>query len=367
MFGITLFVLLEASKKPKQRQVIYFFGLLLLLLVHLAGELYIYSGAYQYAPALAGLQFPVRVLLGPALYFYACAAMSPEAKINQRALTIALLGPFLVLLAMLPFVFGITPEQKLALANPATRDPQLWQIALFTCLFATLIFILFTGGFLAASLRLHSTHRQQLMERFSTIEQRSLDWFRPILLLWGSAWLIYAIEFSLGFFGWHWFGSGTVLPALEAMILMVFLHKALNQPALNDADKGRPHSSKSRAVTLSTDKMQSIATKLQQVMTNEHLFMQDDLSLNRLSLSIEISENHISETLSQYLQSNFFHFVNGFRIEEAKKRLHDPNKLVTSIAFEVGFNSKSTFNTAFKKVVGTTPSAYRNQIQLNNN
>lgn len=90
--------------------------------------------------------------------------------------------------------------------------------------------------------------------------------------------------------------------------------------------------------------------------------MQDDLSLNRLSESIAVSDNHISETLSQYLSTNFFHFVNGFRIEEAKKRLHDKEKQVSTIAYEVGFNSKSTFNTAFKKFVGTTPSAYRNQI-----
>jgi AraC-like DNA-binding protein len=360
MLGVTVFALLEVSKKSGQRQTTFLLGLLVLLLIHIAGELYIYSGAYQFAPAIAGATFPIRVLLGPALYFYACSTMSPE-KISKRAYTIALVGPLIVVLAMLPFVFGITPEEKLALADPATRDPELWRIALFTCLFATFVFILFTGGFLAASLRVHIRHRQQLMERFSVIDKRSFDWLRTALMLWGAAWFLYAIEFALGAVGLYWFGSGVVLPLLEAFVLMVFIQRALNQPTLEDSDKGLPFSSHVRAATLSSEKMALIAKQFEFAMNKKQLFLQDNLSLKRLAESIEVSENNISETLSQHLNTNFFHFINGFRIEEAKKRLRDKDKLVSTIAFEVGFNSKSTFNTAFKKLVGTTPSAYRNK------
>ena len=71
------------------------------------------------------------------------------------------------------------------------------------------------------------------------------------------------------------------------------------------------------------------------------------------------------QTLSQFLHTKFFQFVNGFRVEEAKKALKDSDKLVISIAFDVGFNSKSTLNTAFKKIVGYSPSAYRNLLLEN--
>ncbi|WP_232771487.1 helix-turn-helix domain-containing protein [Colwellia sp. 12G3] len=103
----------------------------------------------------------------------------------------------------------------------------------------------------------------------------------------------------------------------------------------------------SRAALLSAEKMQLIASKLEGAMNEDKLFLQDNLSLNKLSESISESENHISETLSQFLHTKFFQFVNNFRVEEAKKALQDSDKLVTSIAFDVGFNSKSTFNTAF--------------------
>ena len=365
MMGMTISALLEVFKRSTQRQNVFLKGLLLLLLMHLAGELFIYSGAYIYAPALAGAQLPFRVLLGPALFFYAMATMSPEKNINKRLYVLALSGPIIVLLSMLPFIFMISPVEKLALANPATRDPELWQIAVFTCLFTTFIFIAFTAIFLVMTLKLHSAHRQQLMERFSDIEQRSLDWFRTVLIMWGITWLMYAAEFSLGALGWFWFGSGKVLPVIEAIVLAVFIQKALRQKVLNESEKGLPQTSQARAALLSDEKMQLIASKLECVMKEDKLFLQDNLSLNKLSESISESENHISETLSQFLNTKFFQFVNGFRVEEAKKALQETDKLITSIAFDVGFNSKSTFNTAFKKVVGDSPSAYRNSLEEN--
>lgn len=370
MMGMVISALLDVFKRPAARQNVFLKGLLLLLLMHIAGELFIYSGAYVYAPVLAGAQLPFRVLLGPALFFYAMATMSPDKSISKRLVLLALSGPLIVILSMLPFIFMITPAEKLALANPATRDPELWKIAVFTCLFATFVFIAFTALFLMMTLKLHNAHREQLMERYSDIEQRSLDWFRTVLIMWSVAWLMYAAEFSLGALGWFWFGSGKVLPVIEAIVLAVFIQRALSQKVLKDSEKGLPQTSQSqttqpRTALLSDEKMQLIASKLEHAMNEDKLFLQDNLSLNKLSESIAESENHISETLSQYLHTKFFQFVNGFRIEEAKKALEETDKLITSIAFDVGFNSKSTFNTAFKKIVGDSPSAYRNSLVSN--
>lgn len=360
MIGMTALALLEVFGRGSERQNVCLKALLLLLLVHLAGELFIYAGAYVYAPGLAGAHLPFRVLLGPALFFYAHASMSPNNAIDKKIVTATILGPIIVLLAMLPFIFMISPAEKLALATPVTRDPELWKIALFTCFFTTIVFVAYTILFLVPAFKLHHSHRQQLMERFSEIEQRSLDWFRPILFIWGAVWLMYAVEFFLGAIGWRWFGSGVVLPILEVIALAIFIQKALSQKVLEESDKGQPNTSAPKAALLSTEKMQLIAAKLERAMTQDELFLLDNLSLNKLSESVSESENHISETLSQFLHTNFFQFVNGYRVEAAKMALKESDKLVTSIAYDVGFNSKSTFNTAFKKIVGHSPTAYRN-------
>ena len=370
IMGITIFALLEVFKRPNDKQNLCLKGLLLLLLINSVGELFLYSGAFVYAPNLVGVHGPFRVLLGPVLYFYAYASMSPDKGTNKRMAVLALSGPIIVLLGMLPFIFMISPAEKIALALPSTRDPELWEIAVFTCFFTTFIFIFYTLLYLVAALKLHDKHHQQLMERFSEIEQRSLDWFRPVLFIWGAVWLMYAVEFSIGALGWRWFGTGILLPILEVIALAIFIQKALSQKVLVESDKGLPRASqpnqgKTRVALLSAEKMQLIASKLEHAMKEDKLFLQDNLSLNKLSESISESENHISETLSQFLQTKFFQFVNGFRIEEAKQALHDSDKLITNIAFDVGFNSKSTFNTAFKNIVGYSPSAYRN-LQLEN-
>jgi transcriptional regulator GlxA family with amidase domain len=175
---------------------------------------------------------------------------------------------------------------------------------------------------------------------------------------------MYALEYITVFMNWRWFGSGVVLPTLEASVLMAFAYLALNQTVLAESDKGSLLASNTRVAALTVEKMGLIADKLNKVMAENRLFLEENLSLNRLSLAISVSENHISETLSQYLNTNFFHFVNGFRIEEAKNLLQGTDNSVTNITFEVGFNSKSTFNAAFKKSIGTTPSSFRKQFQL---
>lgn len=77
-----------------------------------------------------------------------------------------------------------------------------------------------------------------------------------------------------------------------------------------------------------------------------------------------IAAKDLSMIINRHFNLNFYEFVNGYRIEEAKKRLLDPankSKTITDIYLEVGFNSKSVFNTFFKKLVGKTPSEYRQQ------
>lgn len=360
MMGMTLFALFDVMNRPRQRPNLFLSGLLLLLLTHILGELFIYSGAYVLAPGLAGLQFPLRVLLGPALFFYAFSVMSPDKQLPKKAYFIALLGPVIVLSAMLPFL-SISPEDKLAMANPATRDPELFKVALFICTFAMFTFVVFTASYFLLTFKLQKQHRQQLMQRYSSIEKRSMDWFRFVLILWGCVWLLFTMEYSLGFLGIKWFGSGIVIPTLEALVLLTFSHYALKQPILEESEKTPVTTKQARTYTLELEQMKQVADKLKLAMTGEQLFLEEDLSLKRLSEVTSVTENHISETLSQHLNTNFFQFVNGYRVEQAKSLLVSTENNVSTIAYEVGFNSKSTFNAAFKKSTGTTPTAYRHQ------
>ena len=102
-------------------------------------------------------------------------------------------------------------------------------------------------------------------------------------------------------------------------------------------------------------------TKL--IATNK-LYLKSNISLSNISRNIGHNTQKTSSVINQYAQQNFNDFINHYRIEEAKRMLvADENKnfTISSIAFDVGFSSLSTFNAAFKKFEGITPSVYRKQ------
>jgi AraC-like DNA-binding protein len=98
-------------------------------------------------------------------------------------------------------------------------------------------------------------------------------------------------------------------------------------------------------------------------------FADSDLSLQKLAKKLAIPSHHLSQIINERLQKNFFEFVNSYRVAEAKKLLADPAKKhlnIAEIGFNVGFNSLSTFNAAFKNLTQMTPSLFRKQASITN-
>lgn len=94
-------------------------------------------------------------------------------------------------------------------------------------------------------------------------------------------------------------------------------------------------------------------------------FLNPDLTLAALADQMAMTPREVSELLNQSLGLHFFDFINGHRIDYARELLlTEPSQSILDILLASGFNSKSSFNTAFKKQVGMTPSAFRNQEKL---
>lgn len=113
---------------------------------------------------------------------------------------------------------------------------------------------------------------------------------------------------------------------------------------------------------LTPEKAEEYLQKLRHVVAREKPFLKSEITLPELAKHLAISPHHLSQIINEQLRQNFFEFVNSHRIEEAKKLIIDPenkNVNIAEIAFEVGFNSLSVFNTAFKKHTGMTPSQFR--------
>jgi AraC-like DNA-binding protein len=106
----------------------------------------------------------------------------------------------------------------------------------------------------------------------------------------------------------------------------------------------------------------SIVTTLEEAMNNQKLYLNPNLSFERLAEKMQVPSKDLSNVINRHFNVNFYEYINGYRIEEAKQQLEDPlnnSKNITDIFYDAGFNSKSVYNTLFKKNYHMTPSQYR--------
>lgn len=106
----------------------------------------------------------------------------------------------------------------------------------------------------------------------------------------------------------------------------------------------------------------ALFVQITKIMVEKKIYLEPDVSLAGLSKLVEKSAQKTSEAINQYAKQNFNDFINYYRIQDAKRMLldgHAEKYTISAIAFDSGFSSLSSFNTAFKKFEGTTPSAYR--------
>nr|WP_319269852.1 helix-turn-helix domain-containing protein [uncultured Draconibacterium sp.] len=168
-----------------------------------------------------------------------------------------------------------------------------------------------------------------------------------------------------------------VMNPINILFLLWVIYKAMSQPYLfNGVDTNekllkdlledsviRKRKEKESHLSEETSEENNLLkTKLDNYMQNTEVFLNPSLTIFDLAKSLEISVRDLSSFINNELDKHFFDFVNEYRIEKAKRILSDSEKkdfTILEILYEVGFNSKSSFNTAFKKHTGTTPTEYR--------
>jgi len=119
---------------------------------------------------------------------------------------------------------------------------------------------------------------------------------------------------------------------------------------------------------LKKDVSEELYQKLTQLMQKKKPYIKNDLLINDLATEFDVHPNYLSQVINEKEGRNFYEFVNHYRLEEFKRLITIPkNRQLTllSLAFECGFNSKSSFNRYFKKSTGQTPSQYFSLITSN--
>ncbi|WP_163409931.1 helix-turn-helix domain-containing protein [Flavobacterium ajazii] len=309
-------------------------------------------------PFLLGFEIPMPLVQGPFLYLYTSALTNQNQ--NKKYSLLHFIPFIIAILLLIPF-FGLSSDEKIDIyKNEGKGYEQLLLIVYITVIISGILYALL-------SLQKLSKHRKNITEQFSFTEKINLRWLSYLILGSGVIWVVvifcddpYIFStvvlylFFIGYFGIKQVGIFTNKPASENNETVVSALE--NIPTEPQAEKIKYEKS-----GLDSTELLAIHKNLTNLMENEKLYKNAELTLAELSQKLKVHPNILSQVINSVEQRNFYDYINYQRVEEFKKIITLPENqkfTLLSLAFECGFNSKTAFNRNFKKVTGLSPSEY---------
>lgn len=379
---LAILLLGKKNKNPADRILnVWLFAMafhLLLFYLFISGKVYDY-------PGLLGIHVPYPLIHGPFLFLYT-AELTRQQSRSRLLQLIHFLPAIILYLFMIPF-FGLPDSEKINVyRSKGAGYETLMQVSLYAIILSGILYV-------AASLFLLRRYRKSIKEEFSNIEKINLAWLRYIIYGIGVIWIgvivgndpivfgtVVLFVFFLGYFGIRQVGIFTttspqnnILPTSSIKIIPKESVTLVNQEGL--MDEGLDQTGviniapkvKYEKSGLDVERADKIYNQLVGCMTNEKLFCDSELTLAALAKNLDVHPNHLSQVINSYEGKNFYDYINYQRVEEFKKLAALPrnrNATVLSLAYECGFNSKTSFNRNFKKVTGVSPTGYLQQLNI---
>ena len=333
---------------------------MLILAVNLLGVSLAVSGFFRSHPNLFGYDTTLVFLHGPMLYLYVITSISEKPKLKWNHLLHLL--PYLLFTGYLIYLLKIENRD----ADYSEIRTLLYEPNLILLILEVGIHALFIIYIVASSIAL-KRFQARLPASYSFTEGIDFKWLQMVMyaLLFISAIILVSIllsdvlgVFSLEFKGLIFYGSLALLP------FYLFFH-AIHRKVIYPSEE-HIATPKYKNSTLSENDVRKIQDQLERVMKTEKPFLDGHLSISKLAGMLDIHQKELSQVINERYQTNFFHFINGYRVAEVQDKIENPaykNFSLLGIAFDSGFNTKSAFSKAFKRVNGITPSAYKKQNQ----
>ncbi|HEY2582067.1 MAG TPA: AraC family transcriptional regulator [Mucilaginibacter sp.] len=321
------------------------------------------NGVYFSHPNLAGFGSCLPLLFGPLLYFY-----TQSVVYKSFSLTIKSLKHFLVFLIFFSGTELYYLFQPVEAKESILKSLLEHRFPISISFVSVLIFIQFLF-YAISSLRLVSAYKNVANQLFSDSRRTNVSWLYStiiffILIMFTTT--VNGLLTQTAFSKYYLFAFNLIILAVFIFVIRV-LTKALRRPDFfsfgESADSRNTFfAAKANLSEGEKNEREKIAQMVVLYMQNNKPYLDPELTLDQLALALSIRPRILSQAINEILQQNFFDFINRFRIEEAKRLLTNPadEKItILEILYEVGFNSKSSFNTLFKKYTGQTPTEFR--------
>jgi AraC-like DNA-binding protein len=312
---------------------------------------------------LAAVSLPGISIAGVLIYFYALSITGLLEKFRLRQLI-----HFIIYFASLIFFIIIVDN----IDGVPHKSPSFHK-ALFTMISIGLINSI---SYIVYTMIVLQKYNKKIANYYSDLERMSLSWLMKITSLSFIALTLWCVTFWFSHLGLIPKSPAGIAMNLIFLIVIIFItaYHLINQPEIFRKNIEMEHAVDKTGDSAVNAKYarQSIDEKMQEeyfdilnsFMAEKKPYLDENITIKDLAEEIKIPPHHLSIVINNLLNKNFYTFINEYRIKEAVSILDDPENSdasIIAIAFRSGFNSKSTFNSVFKKITGQTPSEYRNR------
>ena len=355
-----------------------------------------YLGNYQVTILLYHLFVPAVLALCPIFYFYVKSLTYQNFSFDSRQL-IHFLPSLIIFLINTPIFAMLSPQQSKWFIIYGFTNIGSGQLLEFT----TYIYYFWNFGIFAIQIVFYGylirkeilCHKREIKEIFSNLQKKKLNWLIWCIALFFALLIINNILLQTD-------AVDDIIIRIGYNIAMIVITAFLGLAGLRqidiykeiiDADANHVEESKSKqknqshneipkqvsliikkcsnnkyvSSQLSEIEKKKIIDILEYTMQTKKLYLNPDIKMTDVAREISIPRKQISQAINENLDDNFYNYISRYRIEESK-RLFENGKYnrfsIEGIAHQSGFNSRSSFYTAFKQVTGITPNQYRGKL-----
>ncbi len=328
-------------------------------------------------PTSSGKALWLGFFMATSLFVSPCLWLLARELTEQKALSIktipALHKAFILVGLLLLIPLLQTAHWGTGYADPeyvASADQSLFIHS--TMLACIAIFLMQVPYYLTQCIRILLKHSTQQNVLFVKKLTPSMNTLRMLILVVCTNWFVGLLRTLHCVFLGQDTGLGVVFVVLEVAFTLLALALLLKQTtvftiegglvanALGNIPKGDDAGASYSKSSLNTTIRNRVANKINEALTKQKVFRDNRLGLRELCQLINENPHYVSQVINQDLNTNFYDLINSHRIEYAKSVLEkSPSQSIIDIALDAGYNSKSTFNAAFRRHAAMTPTDYR--------
>ena len=357
---VTAFLLFKRGSKGNKKSDKFLSALIFFLGLSLTDFVIGFLGFYEKYPKLVFFPFENLFLITALIYLFCVSLLKKDKPENK------IIGKHL----FIPAIYFVSHFIIFLLPN-STKEKILTDFYFtFFVYIESLLFYVLSAYYFVHIIKVLKRHTQIANQAYPQINPAILNWLRYFVI----GFIIYltidfmlsvsSVLFHFNFEQQYW---KYIVRALLTSFLCLAGYNFDEKVSLPNSEFQKSETENEQKSELINEKeLIFIKEKILSIFQKDKLYLEPELDLNKLSKQLGISSNILSYVINKGFEKNFNDFVNTYRINEVIEKMKNPanvNFTLLSIAFDCGFNSKTTFNRVFKKVTQKSPKEFWEEIK----